>query len=198
MGMSHDFEVAIEEGATMVRIGTAIFGERGTPTQRVMFPVVTGNLMIDAIATIYFYIRYLVVFFIAFTIVLMLVRHILNSLDVNPFSWHAMLTRRLSDPFLNPAKQGLRKVGVPPKYAPLVTTLVVILIGWFALQLVEGVLATLVGVIRAAQAGAIVAVIGHILYGLLSLYGLMIFIRIIFSWGAVSYRNRVMRFLIIM
>jgi uncharacterized pyridoxal phosphate-containing UPF0001 family protein len=28
MGMSHDFEVAIEEGATMVRIGTALFGER--------------------------------------------------------------------------------------------------------------------------------------------------------------------------
>ena len=26
MGMSHDFEVAIEEGATMVRVGTAIFG----------------------------------------------------------------------------------------------------------------------------------------------------------------------------
>lgn len=29
MGMSNDFEVAIEEGATIVRIGTAIFGERG-------------------------------------------------------------------------------------------------------------------------------------------------------------------------
>ena len=28
MGMSHDFEVAIEEGATLVRIGTAIFGGR--------------------------------------------------------------------------------------------------------------------------------------------------------------------------
>ena len=28
MGMSHDFEVAIEEGSTMVRVGTAIFGER--------------------------------------------------------------------------------------------------------------------------------------------------------------------------
>ncbi len=28
MGMSHDFTVAIEEGATLVRIGTAIFGER--------------------------------------------------------------------------------------------------------------------------------------------------------------------------
>jgi hypothetical protein len=28
MGMSHDFEVAIEEGATIVRVGTAIFGWR--------------------------------------------------------------------------------------------------------------------------------------------------------------------------
>ena len=28
MGMSHDFEVAIEEGSTCVRVGTAIFGER--------------------------------------------------------------------------------------------------------------------------------------------------------------------------
>jgi len=28
MGMSHDFEVAVEEGATMVRVGTSIFGER--------------------------------------------------------------------------------------------------------------------------------------------------------------------------
>ena len=28
MGMTNDYEVAIEEGATMVRVGTAIFGER--------------------------------------------------------------------------------------------------------------------------------------------------------------------------
>ena len=28
MGMTHDFEIAIEEGATIVRVGTAIFGER--------------------------------------------------------------------------------------------------------------------------------------------------------------------------
>lgn len=31
MGMSHDFEVAVEEGATLVRVGTAIFGTR-TPS----------------------------------------------------------------------------------------------------------------------------------------------------------------------
>ena len=28
MGMSHDFEVAVEEGATLVRVGTALFGSR--------------------------------------------------------------------------------------------------------------------------------------------------------------------------
>jgi uncharacterized pyridoxal phosphate-containing UPF0001 family protein len=28
MGMTHDYPIAIEEGATMVRIGTAIFGRR--------------------------------------------------------------------------------------------------------------------------------------------------------------------------
>ena len=31
MGMSHDFEVAIEEGSTCVRVGTAIFGPRSKP-----------------------------------------------------------------------------------------------------------------------------------------------------------------------
>ena len=32
MGMSHDFEVAVEEGATIVRVGTAIFGARSRST----------------------------------------------------------------------------------------------------------------------------------------------------------------------
>jgi PLP dependent protein len=31
MGMSHDFEIAVEEGATMVRVGSAIFGARTSP-----------------------------------------------------------------------------------------------------------------------------------------------------------------------
>jgi pyridoxal phosphate enzyme (YggS family) len=30
MGMSHDYEIAVEEGATFVRVGTAIFGRRGS------------------------------------------------------------------------------------------------------------------------------------------------------------------------
>ena len=34
MGMSHDFEIAIEEGATLVRVGTALFGARTTARDR--------------------------------------------------------------------------------------------------------------------------------------------------------------------
>jgi uncharacterized pyridoxal phosphate-containing UPF0001 family protein len=34
MGMSGDFEVAIEEGATLVRLGTALFGERAGSLRR--------------------------------------------------------------------------------------------------------------------------------------------------------------------
>jgi uncharacterized pyridoxal phosphate-containing UPF0001 family protein len=29
MGMSNDYELAVEEGATMIRLGTVLFGERG-------------------------------------------------------------------------------------------------------------------------------------------------------------------------
>ena len=38
MGMSHDFEVAILEGSTMVRIGTAIFGARPRPVTEATVP----------------------------------------------------------------------------------------------------------------------------------------------------------------
>ena len=33
MGMTHDYETAIEEGSTLVRIGTGIFGERNYITK---------------------------------------------------------------------------------------------------------------------------------------------------------------------
>jgi uncharacterized pyridoxal phosphate-containing UPF0001 family protein len=38
MGMSHDFEVAVEEGATIVRVGSAIFGARMTKAGAVAPP----------------------------------------------------------------------------------------------------------------------------------------------------------------
>ena len=152
--------------------------------------------MLAVIGAIYFFIWYLIVFVATVTILLMLARHIMDALDVNPFTWYALKTRRLSDPFINPVKRGLRGVQLSPKYAAIVTILLVIVVGVFAVQLVEGLLNIIVGVLLAAMAGMIIGVVGYLIYGMLSLYGLMIFLRIIFSWGMVGYGNRYMRFLI--
>ena len=129
-------------------------------------------------------------------IVLMILRMIGDAADLNPFGWASRTLRRLSDGFVIPVRGSLRDVGVDPKFAPLVVILVSILLGYFVLQLADTIATTLDGVIASMRTGQMVAVVGFILYGLLSLYILLMFVRIIFSWGGVSYRNRVMRFLV--
>ena len=129
-------------------------------------------------------------------IVLMILRMVADAADLNPFAWASRTIRRLTDGFLLPVRGALRNVGVDPKFAPLVVILVSILLGYFLWQLVATIASTLDGVITSVRTGALFAVVGFILYGLISIYILLIFMRIIFSWGMVSYRNRVMRFLV--
>lgn len=129
-------------------------------------------------------------------IVLMIVRLIVEAMDLNPFAWTSRTVRRLSDGFVMPVRGGLRGFGVDPKFAPLVVILVAILLGFFLIQLVATIVMTVGGVIISLQEGALIAALGFILYGLLSLYILFIIIRIVFAWGMLSYTNRVMRFLI--
>jgi YggT family protein len=148
------------------------------------------------IQSIYLFITYGITALIVATIVLMLLRLLMNYADVNPFNKSAMMVRRLSDPLVNPVRRSLASFGVEPKIAPLITILLVILVGWFAVQLTASVLNTVAGVLLAVSRGSVVAVIGYLLYGLLAFYSLLIFIRIIFSWGTVSYANPLMRFLI--
>lgn len=148
------------------------------------------------IGKIYLFITYGVTAVIVATIVLMILRLILNFADMNPFTWLSMNVRRLSDPLVNPVRRFLAGFGVEQKIAPLITILLVILVGWFAVKLAASILSMLAGILVAAQVGAFVAVIGYLLYGLLSVYSLLIFFRIIFGWGMISYANPVMRFLV--
>lgn len=129
-------------------------------------------------------------------ILLMILRLIGDAADLNPFAWTSRTLRRLTDVFVVPVRGSLRQVGVDPKFAPLVVILVSILLGYFLLQLLATLAMTLSGVISSAQSGSLILVLGFILYGLISIYILLIFMRIIFSWGMVSYTNRVMRFLV--
>ena len=129
-------------------------------------------------------------------IVLMLVRLIADAMDLNPFAWTSRTVRRLSDGFVIPVRGGLRGFGIDVKFAPVVVILIVILLGWFVLQLVGTLAGMVEGIIESVQGGAVFRLIGFIIYGLISIYILLITIRIIFSWGMLSYRNRVMRFLV--
>jgi YggT family protein len=150
-------------------------------------------LIIDRI---FWFINSAVLLVIVAVIVLMIIRLIADAMDLNPFGWTSRTIRRLSDGIVIPVRGGLRGFGVDPKFAPLVVILLVILLGYFLLQLVETIAVTLSGVLQSAQRGAVIPVIGFILYGLLSIYILLIMIRIIFSWGMISYTNRIMRFLV--
>src|SRR5258705_10913634 len=129
-------------------------------------------------------------------IVLILLRVIVNKADLNPFAWTSLTMRRLTDPLIAPVRRSLMGFGVDPKYAPLVVILLTILLGWFSLQLVTSIANTLAGILTSTGRHAVAPIAGYVLYGLLSLYSLLIFIRIIFSYVRASYSNRAMRFLI--
>ena len=129
-------------------------------------------------------------------IVLMIVRLITDAMDLNPFGWASRTVRRLTDWLVFPVRGGLRDVGADPKFAPLVVILIAILLGFFFAWLAETIFATVVGVIDSTQRGAIITLLGFIIYGLLSIYLILISMRVVFGWARLSYSNRVMRFLI--
>ena len=144
---------------------------------------------------IYEFFWYAIATIITFLVVLMLLRTILNYADVNPFGWGARTVRSMTDPMVNPVRRGLVRAGLDAKLAPLITILIAILLGYIAVLLVGSVTKTLDGIIDSLQRGAVISLVGWSLYGLLAIYSLLIFTRIIFSWG-VSSVNSVMRFLI--
>jgi YggT family protein len=154
---------------------------------------------IEILAQVYSLVWLVIVAAIVAVIALMLVRFVINYADANPFGRPVIIVRRLTDPFVNPVRRSLANFGIQPNGAPLVVVLLAVLLGYFVLMLASSVLNTLAGVVSSltsGKAGGVVALVGYVLYGLLSLYGLLIIVRIIFSWGRVSYVNPLMRFLV--
>ncbi|MDQ1590826.1 MAG: YggT family protein [Pyrinomonadaceae bacterium] len=146
--------------------------------------------------TLAYFVNVAIIGLIVAAIVLMALRLLLNYADLNPFSRPVLLVRSLTDPFVNPVRRSLLGFGFSPNMAPLVTILIVILVGWLALSLSNDVLGTFYGMYMRGREGRIVALIGTLLYGFLSVYSMLILIRIIFSWGMIGMSNPVMRFLI--
>jgi YggT family protein len=145
---------------------------------------------------LYWFFNSAVIAVIVAVIAVVALRLIVNFANPNPFGTTSLTIRRLTDPLINPVRRALVGFGVDAKYAPLVTILVTILLGWFALQLVSSLANTIAGVLFSLSRQAVVPILGYLIYGLLGLYSLLIFLRIVFSWVTVSYGNRVMRLLV--
>ena len=128
-------------------------------------------------------------------ILLMLLRLIVDGMDLNPFGATHRTVRRMSDPFVMPVRGLLRQFFADPKYAPILVIVIVILLGLLAFNLIGTLSRTALGITFALQIGSLPAVLGFIFHGLISIYILMILVRIVLSMATVSYMNRFMRFL---
>jgi YggT family protein len=96
---------------------------------------------------------------------------------------------------VNPVRRPLVQAGISPNVTPLVVILIAILLGYFASRFIGTVLSTIEGLIRSATVRDPISFIGYIIFGILAMYSLMIFARILMSWG-VSSHNRLLHFLI--
>lgn len=152
------------------------------------------------IQSLFLFVTWGVTAVIVAAIVLIVLRSVLNYMDVNPFSWLAVNLRRSTEPVLAPVRAVLRGFRLDPKVAPFIAVILIIVVGYMVILVVASILSTIAGItlaVTSRQLGAPVAIIGYLLYGFLSLYTLAMFIRIIFSWVRMSYANRLMRFFFI-
>ena len=141
------------------------------------------------------FVWYAIATVILVVIALMLARLILNKADLNPFSRPVIFIRRWTDPMINPVRRPIVQMGFSPNVAPLIVILIAILLGYFASRFIGLVLGTVAGLLRSATVGDPISFVGYIIFGALAGYSLMIFARIIMSWG-VSPHNRLLHFLI--
>src|SRR5918992_586430 len=149
--------------------------------------------------TLYLFITWGVMAVAIAMIALIILRSIYNYADVNPFRRSAISLKRATDLMILPIRRMLVAFRLEPKVAPFIAVLLIILIGYFVVQVASSVLNTMAGILYAVTSGVPgfpIAIVGYLVFGLLGLYTLAIFVRIFLSWGGLGYGNRWMRFLI--
>jgi len=151
------------------------------------------------LASLYYLIWYAAVAIGAAGILLIVLRSLFLYLDVNPFTWHARQVRRATDPVILPVRRVLVALRLDPIVAPFIVGILLVVGLLLIVQLAGNILNTVAGVLYVVAGrpqGAPAAIIGYLLFGLLGLYTLAVFARIIFSWVGAGYGNRLARFLI--
>ena len=135
--------------------------------------------------TIYPLISLIVFYTAAFFVALLLIRLISNYSDPNPFGTVGRLSyklKKITERFVYPAARLLAQFRVDTRLAPLVTIFISVILAYFLLQVIGNTFFIIDGLASSIKAGNAKAIIGFVLYALISVYILFIFIRFIGSW----------------
>ncbi|MDQ3178990.1 MAG: YggT family protein [Acidobacteriota bacterium] len=127
---------------------------------------------------------------------LMILRLIFNYSDPNPFGKVGRFSYQLkkrTDHFVYPAARLLANFRVDTRLAPLVTLFIGGVLAYFSLQIIWNTLFIIDELSKGITSGNFKAIIGIILYAVLSIYVLFIFIRFISMWFVFS-RNTFLGF----
>jgi len=118
-------------------------------------------------------------------VALLILRLIFNYADPNPFGRIGRLgfkVRKITERFVYPAARFLSTFRIDPKFAPLLTILILLVVTYFISQIVGNTLFVIDGLTAGVATGNPKMFIGFIVYGLLSLFVLFIFIRFLAQW----------------
>src|SRR5215210_6119968 len=137
------------------------------------------------LSSIYPVISWIVISALLAFIALLILRLIFSFTDPNPFGSIGKLSfqiRKITERFVYPAARLLAQFRIDTRYAPLVTILVAAVLTYFGLQIIGNAFFIAEGLITSIAAGDFKAVVGYLLYAVLSIYILLIFIRFISTW----------------
>ena len=116
---------------------------------------------------------------------LLLLRLIFNYSDPNPFGKVGRFSYQLkkrTDKFVYPAARLLAQFRIDTRLAPVVTILITAILSYFLLGIIQNTLFIIDGLTAAILTNNARALIGFVLYALISVYILLIFIRFIGAW----------------
>lgn len=122
--------------------------------------------------------------FLVFAAMLIL-RLIFNYSDPNPFGKvgrFGFKIRKATERFVYPAARFLATFRIDSRLAPILTILIALVLTYFSTQIIGNTFFVIDGLTLAASTGNAKALIGFVLYGLLSVLVLFIFIRFLAQW----------------
>jgi len=139
----------------------------------------------NMLSTFYPIIQTVVIYAMLAFVLTLILRLIFNYSDPNPFGSIGRFSytlKKLTDRFVYPAARLLAQFRVDTRLAPLVTIFISVVLAYFALGIVSNTFFIVDGLTGAIKTNNAKALIGWVLYAVLSLYILFIFIRFISSW----------------